>query len=328
VLEGFEAQSKGLDNESGLNKRAMEIRVQSYQSLKQFDKAADVLIELLRKAPGGRASAYVLGISQRLRDEYDRAVAAGDKQLAGERITALANLSGSLVKWATETKNPNLYMYKVYDADTQRLYGASLTGGEKATQLKKSMEMFQAMRSPENLAAYKAHIAERKKDNPQDKTDPEQPDPAVALGTALTSYDLADWKTAAAELRRLRYGNKLGTRNRVKTDDKTGETRITPNDQYWEAMFKYYDATAKWSAAEPDNGDAKKEVEAVKTLLRRDYVAGPDDVGGTKWRDNFERLRKELIPDLNLDEIRASTTAPTSQPATQAAEPAAAGVEK
>jgi hypothetical protein len=170
-------------------------------------------------------------------------------------------------------------------------------------------------------------VEERKKENPKDKTNPEDPDPAVTLGMALTSFDLKDWKTASVELKRLRFAGKLGSRARTEIDAKTGETRIVPNDQYWEAMYKYYEGTRQWAKADPSNDDAQKELEAVKILLRRDYVAGPDEVGGTKWRDAFEALRKELIPDLDVDALRQQQeqeqqSAPEA-PETQPAEPVA-----
>ena len=323
ILEGFEKQSAGVENEAALNKKVMELRVPAYMQLKQFNKAADELIALLKREPGGRAAGLVLGILQRLEDDYDRALAENNAAAAKQILANRANLSGFLVKWASESKDPNvtknLYVYKVYDADSQRLYGTSLEGDQRKAQLEKAMAAFEAMRSPENVAAFKAFVAERKKDNPRDKTDPEAPDPAVTLGMAKTSYDLSDWKTAATELKRILFAGKLGARSIAETDAKTGETKIVPNEQYWEAMAKYYRSTQRWAAAEPDNSDPQKELEAVKTLLRRDYVAGADQAGGTKWREMYETLRKELVPDLNMEELRNATpaTQPTSSPVAQ-----------
>ena len=186
------------------------------------------------------------------------------------------------------------------------------------------MDAFKALRSPENVAAYKTFVAERKKENPQDKTDPEQPDPAVTLGMALTSYDLEDWKTAAdgAQAAALRPASSA-TARRPQTDDKTGEVEGRAQRPVLGGDVQVLRRRPrKWAKAEPDNADAQKELEAVKTLLRRDYVAGPDEVGGAKWREGFERLRKELIPDLNLDELRQPSPARSR---TQPADPVAAG---
>lgn len=331
LLDGFEAQAAGLDNEAALNKRVMELRVSSYMQLKQFNKAAEMLLPLLEKEPGGRATGKVLGILQKLNEDYDRAKAAGNDEAARDILANRANLSGFLVKWAAESKDPNvnknLYVYKLYDADTQRLFGSAMPDGqEKDAQLKKAMASFQALRQPNEVAAYKTLVMERKKDNPKDKTNPDDPDPGVTLGMALTSFELKDWKTASTELKRLRFAGKLGARARTDTDPKTGETVVVPNDQYWEAMYKYYESSRQWAATDPQNEDAQKELEAVKTLLRRDYVAGVDEVGGVKWREQFETLRKELIPDLNLDELRRSMSpAPATAPAeTQPSTPVAA----
>ncbi len=326
LLENFEKQSAGLENEAALNKKVMELRVAGNMQLKQFNKAAEGLIALLAKEPGGRAAGLVLGIVQQLRNDYDRSTAEGKKDAARDIAGNLANLTGFLVKWASDSKDPNvnknLYLYKVYDADTQRIYGTSLDGEQRTAQLKKAMEAFQAMRTPENVAAYEASVAERQKDNPRDKTDPDASDPSVTLGMALTSYDLQDWKTAATELKKLRFAGKIGTRSRPEVDAKTGEAKIVPNEQYWEAMYKYYNAVSQWASGAPQDEDARKELDAVKTLMRRDYVAGADDVGGTKWREEFESLRKTLVPDLNVDELRQAVNgAPTAAPAS-ASEPA------
>jgi tetratricopeptide (TPR) repeat protein len=320
TLTGFEKRSAGVDNEAALNKKVMELRVASYMQLKQFNKAADELIALLKREPGGRAEGMVLGILQRLEDDYDRSVAEKDAAAAKQVLSNRADLSGFLVKWASESKDPNitknLYVYKVYDADSQRLYGTVLEGAERKAQLEKAMAAFEALRQPNEVAAFKAMVEDRKKENPNLKINPDEPDPGVALGMAKTSYDLGDWKTAATELKRLRSAGRLGARSIPQNDPKTGETKIVPNEQYWEAMAKYYTSTQKWAAAEPENGDAQKELEAVKTLLRRDYVAGVDDVGGTKWRESFGTLRKELVPDLDVEQLRKASpaTQPTPEP--------------
>jgi hypothetical protein len=337
VLEGFENRTKGLDNEQPLNKKVMELRVASLMQLKQFDKAADVLIELLEKEPGGLAAGLVLGILQKLNEDYDRAIAQGNKEAARDILKDRANLSGFLVKWAANNADPNvkknLYVYEVYDADTQRLYGQSLEDeAQRKPALQKANDAFQKLRTPAKVDEYKAVVAQRKLDNPEDKTDPDAPDPAVTLGMALVSYDLRDWKTASQELKKLRFGGKLGSRAVQQTDMKTGEVRVVPNEQYWEAMYKYYNSTYEWARSAPQDNDGQAELSAVKTLLRRDYVAGADDVGGIKWREPFEKLRKELIPDLDLESLKrpavgGTAPAPASQPAKEA-EPVATGNAK
>lgn len=324
-LDGFEKQSTGLDNEAALNKKVMELRVAAYIQLKQFNQAATTLIALLEKQPGERAQGMVLGVLRRLNEDYDRAIAAGDMAAAGELAKNRSQLSGRLIEWAQNSKDEkvakDLYLYKRFDAETQRQYGATLQGDDRTAQLKRAMDAYAALRSPENVASYKNFVLERKKANPQDKTDPEAADPAVMLGMALCSYDLQDWKTAATELKKLRFSGKLGVRTRTETDEKTGEQRVVPNDQYWEAMYKYYSAVNEWAKADAANADAQAELGAVKKLLLRDYVAGPDEVGGDKWREPFEKLRKQLLPELNLDELRQGQ--PTTGEATPASAPAA-----
>ena len=332
-LDGYEKLSAGLDNGTALNNKVMELRVAAYIQLKQFNQAATTLIALLEKQPGERAQGMVLGVLRRLNEDYDRAIAAGDMETARELAKNRSQLSKRLVEWAQNSKDEkvtkDLYLYRRFDAETQRQYGATLQGDERTAQLKRAMDAYTTLRAPEDVAAYKAFVLDRKKNNPQDKTDPEAPDPAVTLGMALTSYDLNEWTTAATELKKLRFSGKLGVRTRTETDEKTGEQRVVPNDQYWEAMYKYYNAVNQWAKADPQNADGQAELGAVKKLLLRDYVAGPDEVGGVKWREPFEKLRKELLPDLNLDELRQGQPATEGAPATTtqsapATEPAAA----
>jgi hypothetical protein len=90
------------------------------------------------------------------------------------------------------------------------------------------------------------------------------------------SYTGLDAQTASVELKRLRFQGKLGSRARTEVDAKTGETRIVPNDQYWEAMFKYYEGTRQWAKTDPSNEDAQKELEAVKIYRREgDFFQSP-----------------------------------------------------
>jgi hypothetical protein len=325
IIDGFEQQTANLDNADALNRKVMELRVAAQIQLGQTQQAAETLQALVAREPGGRAQGLVLGILQKLNDDYNRAKAAGDDARAADIIKSRAGLSGVLVDWATKHKDEkvrrNLYVYKVYDADTQRLYGESLDGADRDKQLRKAAAAFQDLQKPVNVDAYKQVVADRKKENPKDKTDPDAPDPQVTLGLALTTYDLKDWKTATTELRKLVYGRKIGTRTRTEVDAKTGEYKILPNDQYWEAVYRYYDGAVQWAKSAPDDKDAQAELNAVKTMLRRDYVAGPDEVGGTKWREEFEKLRKDLIPDLDLNGLRkpaAPGVAPASQPVVKA----------
>ena len=350
VLQDFEKQSEGVENADALNKKVMELRVAAQVQLDQTEAAAATLQKLVAREPGGRAAGLVLGILQKLNEDFDRARAAGDADRARKILKARVGLSGVLVQWAAKHADAkvraNVYTYEVYDADTQRLYAQSLEDeAERKASLQRAMTAFQRLQSGPKVAEYKAIVAARKKENPEDKTDPDQPDPAVTLGMALVSYDLGAWKTASQELKRLRFNGKLGSRQVRQTDAKTQEQRIVPNDQYWEAMYKYYNGTYEWAQAGGEDADAQAELNAVRTLLRRDYVAGASDVGGVKWREPFEKLRKELIPEFDLASLQAPAAAgdaagtgaggdnaPASQPAEpqpeKEPEPVAAGAAK
>jgi hypothetical protein len=316
TLEGFEARTADLPNREGLDRAGQNIRIRAYVGSGQPEKAGEVLDALI-KTGDARAAGLAYGILQQLNVEFDKVKTAGDMGRARNILKLRASLSLALVDSTAKSTKPEMqarvYAFRRYAADAQRQYGESLEGAERIAQLQKAKTAFLNLRSPAIINEYKAMVLERKKNNPEDKTDPDAPDPSVQLGLALVSYGLEDWKTAAVELKNLRFTGKLGTRTLIERDPITNEEKVVPNDQYWEANYKYYSAVVKWAAAAPNDDDAAKELDAVKIMLRRDYVAGPDEVGGPKWHEQFEELRKQLIPDLNLDELRKPGAA--SQPA-------------
>src|SRR5581483_11313897 len=102
----------------------MYIRVQCYMSSGQYNDATRELVSLLNKTEGGQGAQIVYNLLDKLNADFDRAEQANDlaamKTLAKNR----AQLSGFLVDWAANNKDPGIrkytYRYRVFDAETQR----------------------------------------------------------------------------------------------------------------------------------------------------------------------------------------------------------------
>jgi hypothetical protein len=124
-------------------------------------------------------------------------------------------------------------------------------------------------------------------------------DPAVARGIAMIQYDLGNFTEAQQRLARLLADGKLGSA--LIDVDENGQTRTIDNDAYWEAVLKLIRANLALGA----------DAENQKNFLKSQYIRWGNHVGGTKWKAEFERLRKELIPDYQIE----SATAPATQPA-------------
>ena len=194
-------------------------------------------------------------------------------------------------------------------ADSKRLAG-TLSGDQKL--LRDALAAYQKLQSPEMDALFKKEAA----DNP--KLDPNSPHPNVLLGIGLTSFDLGDYKTAQATLGPLLVRKRLGGPEQPKLDDKTGETRYEDNEPYWEANYKLLRSNVELYKQNKNDPAAAEAYENTKSGLKSLYVRG--NVGGQKWKQKFEELRREIIPDFDPKSL-----APQSRPATEPAPAPTAG---
>jgi hypothetical protein len=311
ALEQLEAEVKGLPGAGEMLNRGLFLRVKSLMTAGRSDEATRTLIALLEKTGGQQGQEIVLGLLSRLNDDYSKAEAAGDvnlmRSLAGNR----AQLSGFLVNWARNNKNPDiakrLYSYSVYDAES-KLKAGMLARDEK--QLREALAAFEKLRTPEMVELYRREAA----GNP--KVDPDYPHPNVLLGIGLAAFELGDFATAQKNLGQLVFDRKLGSPKIEKVDEKTGETKYVDNENYWEAWYKLLRSNVELFKKNKENADAKAGYENARTALKQRYIQG--DVGGQKWRDAFEKLRQELIPE--FDPKKLPTTQPQPQPGPAAPE--------
>jgi hypothetical protein len=137
----------------------------------------------------------------------------------------------------------------------------------------------------------------------------------ISLGVGLIAFDLNDFATAQQRLGQLLTDRKLGTPT-VPVEE-NGQTRITENDQYWEATLKLMKSNLALAAANPSDTKAQAAKTETINYLKQLFIRWGRAIGGPKWSPQFEQMRKELVPDFDPDAM--ATTLPggaASEPAT------------
>jgi hypothetical protein len=315
-LQNFESVAAGLPNEKELLGTALYTRVQAYMALGDSNSATQTLVTLLKTRPGGEGAAIVYKLLQKLNEELDQARAAGErarmKQLANNR----AQLSGFLVDWAKNNPDPNIrkftYRYSVFDAATKHL-AADLEEdpAQRKAALQAALALYRRLESPESAALYQATL---EANSPEAKA--HEADPAVALGIGLITYDLGDYAEAQKRLGTLLTGRKLGTP--TITVEQNGESKQVENDQYWEATLKLMRSNVALAAANPSDAAAQAAKTETVNYLKQLYIRYGREVGGKKWSPEFEKLRKEIAPEVNPEQFKidsGATTEATTRPA-------------
>lgn len=298
LLDGFEQLIAGSPNEKILAGDALLTRVNAYVAMGQLKQATDALVALLNQTGGAQGAEFVRGLLDRLDKELERAEAASNTKAMGDIARSEADLSGFLVEWAKNSPNAEIkkftYQYMVFDARTKRLAGSlAQDGDEKKKLLEQAMNAYKQLQSPENVARYKQTLDARRVANGD--IDPNQPDPNVSLGIALTDYEMKDYADASKLLGDLLNNGKLGGPTLAQNDASGNEARVVDNDVYWDATYKLYRSNIA-SAGEAGLDGTKR---GLKNLLIRGGIPG-------KWQEQYEALRKEIIPEFNVASLAAT----------------------
>jgi hypothetical protein len=283
-------------------------------AVNDYTAATNQLVQLLDREPA-RGGRIVYDLLQKLNEALDKSQAAGNEALVRTIANNRAKLTGFLVTWAKENANPavkNLaYGYAVFDAEVQR-FAAVHEPDASARQagLSRALELFNKLNTPENIPKYLATLPpEQQPTTNESESQSTVPtyDPAVILGTARTQFDLGQWAEARDGFSRLLSDRRLGPPVSV-VEDEQGQPREIENDNYWEAVLKLIRANVALG-----NG-----VEESKRYLKEQLVRwGEQRVGGKKWKDEFKKLRAELIPDFDPNSV--PTMGPTTSPTTDGA---------
>jgi hypothetical protein len=265
---------QGLPDAKSLISGALFLRVQAYMQLNRNNDATKTLVEYLNATSANEGAQTVHDLLATLNTELDEARTSGDaaqiRQLADNR----AMLSGFLVKWADGSQDPKIhgyaYIYRRFDADTKRLAGELETDPTaRQRDLTAALDLYKQLQSPENVVLYQSSL--------DPGADKDYPDPLVTLGIGLIAYEQHDCQTVKDTLGRLIQDEKLGENN----------------DQYWEAAYKLLDCMhtlAKQGDPHTSDADVAKSLKVL-------YLIWRDETGGPKYHDQFEALRKEVLPD-------------------------------
>jgi tetratricopeptide (TPR) repeat protein len=313
LLTGFDEAVKGMPEEKLLVNQALLARLNANMALGKLNEAKDSLVMLLNKSGGAQGADFVRGLLDKLDKDLNKAEAVHDTARMAEIAQSEADLSGYLVDWAKNNPNAEIkssaYRYMVFDARTKRLAGTLSTDpAKREALLAKAMDAYKKLQSPENTTLFKATLDQAK--IASGDLDPNQPDPNVRLGIALTDFELKNYKESGEILGDLLNNGKLGPAT-LATVDTTGEQKVVDNDTYWEATYKLYFSNV--AAAKGDETGLAGTKQGLKNLLVRGGIP-------TKWQDQFEGLRKQIIPEFDV----ATLLAPTSQPAGGATQPVSA----
>jgi hypothetical protein len=276
LLGGFEASVRDLPESDSLLAGALFLRVQAYVDLGREDDATRTLVQYLNSTSGIEGAQAVHDLLAKLNDELDEAKAKSDMGKVRRIATDRAALSGFLIKWAQSSTDPKIhrytYIYARYDADAKRL-AATLEAkpADRQRDLAGALRLYRGLQSPENVALYQATF------DANSQIDKAYPDPLVSLGIGLIAYDLGDCQTVKATLGPLIQDEKLGENN----------------DQCWEATYKLLDCMHTLAQkSDPNTTDAQ-----VQQSLKILYLIWRDGTGGAKWHEQFESLRRQLLPN-------------------------------
>ncbi|HZK81867.1 MAG TPA: hypothetical protein VFC46_12385, partial [Humisphaera sp.] len=285
-------------------------RIECYMAVGNTNQAVEELTKLIATSKEGEGIALVRQLLDQLDKEFANANMAHNLEL--QRVTAKneAMLTHYLVDWSKKTPSVAkfYYAYAVYDARTQRLAGSLAENpAERKKLLVEASERFRGLQSKEMHALYIAQKAVK------DQIDagalsPDDGDPQVATGLALTEFDLGNYKGAKEQLDGLIANKKLGTPQIESIDPATGERKLKDNDLYWEGTLKSIKSSYEVAKAANDAKALSVAAQSLKNMLVRGGI--PD-----RWQEGFEALRKDLAPDYNPTAPIASQKPATTQAA-------------
>ncbi|HZO06868.1 MAG TPA: hypothetical protein VFB52_10815, partial [Solirubrobacterales bacterium] len=303
LLADFEKQAEGLPNQAELLGSVLFARVQSHMALGNTNEATATLVTLLKARPGGEGATIVFNLLEKLNADLDRARAAGDVEQMKVLANNRAQLSGFLVDWAKNNADENIrkftYRYSVFDAATKHL-AADLEADAAARKagLEKALALYESLQSEENTKLYHSTLPPT-----ASAADRSAPDPAVSLGIGLIAYDLGNYPESQKRLGQLLTDRKLGAPMTETIEN--GEPKVVENDKYWEATLKLLRSNVAIG------GDAKTQSE---NYLKQLYIRWGEQVGGTKWKPQFVKLKQELIPTFDPNTEPVDSTPATTEP--------------
>ena len=280
VLNDFESAAGGLPNEADLLGEALLIRVQAYVQLGDTDKATGQLVTLAKQNPLN-AGQVVYNLLKKLDDQATAAEAAGRSDEVGRLERNRATLTPFLVEWAENHPDPRIkkltYSYRVADADTQwRAAERTTDAAQKKALLDTALRRFTELNDAKYRDAYLDTLS------PEARASATY-NPQIRLGLARTYFSQGDYKNARLQLATLFTDRLLGS-GYVTVPDAAGTFESRENASYWEALYKLIRS----------NVALGENVDAMKGLLKEQFLIYGDGTGGRRWANDYAALAKEL----------------------------------
>lgn len=303
ILGDFESVVQGMPGADDLLAEALFYRVNALMALGRNAEATSTLLDLLKTKGGNEGAQIIFGLLKKLDADLDTARQAKDLDQVRALLKARADLSGPLVQWSANNADPKIrqytYQYMVFDAATKQQSALAETDHDKRIAgLKQALTLYKNLLSDESIARWQKTV------DPT-KVDLKFGDVSVFYALGLLNYELGYYDEAAAKLGRLLADRKLGMARTPVTRD--NETVLEDNPQYWEATYKLYRSNVEL-AKMPGTRNAAKLMDDTRSGLKLLYIREGQGVGGAKWHDQFEQLRKEIIPDYVPAPDTAATT--------------------
>ena len=292
ILKDFQTVVQGSPGADDLLAEALFYRVNALMAMGRNAEATSTLLDLLKTKGGNEGAQVIFGLLKKLDADLDVARRGEDVEQTRKLLKARADLSGPLVEWSQKNPDPKIkaytYQYMIFDAATKQQ--AALAEPDRVKRfagLRQALALYQNLLSDQNIKRWQQTV------DPA-KADLRFGDVSVFYAIGLLNYELANYEEASAKLARLLTDRKLGMARTPVTRD--GETVLEDNPQYWEATYKLYRGNVE-RAKDPATSNARKLTEDTRSGLKLLYIREGDGVGGQRWRQQFEELRKEIIPE-------------------------------
>jgi hypothetical protein len=255
-------------------------------ALGKTQDAVDEVKKLVASQPGGNAGVLFTMIGQ-MDDAFAKAKAAGDRESMRQNSAAQVALITPLIEQTKDEAVRN--RYKQWKADL----------------------VLRAARNEEDAARRAQYLAEAqqtftelmglaKEGTPQFDT--------MRYKLALVSYELKDYKKVQQELGQLIADRRLGAPD-VREPSPDGNDTFRENPVYWEGLLRYMQAN--WELSKTDKSPQMTEaITNARDTLKTLYINRGKNVGGERLRDEYARLKAEMLPGWDETQVAPSATQP------------------
>jgi hypothetical protein len=272
MLDGFEEKIAAAADADKAHIDALRLRIDCYRDMGDIDQATKALVTLMA-ANEKEGQELMFGVLKTVDNDMDTAKAAGNtadlKRLAQDR----AQLSGFVVKWASNNKDPKVQQqlanYQMYDADSKR----------------------EAAELMDDAAARKSGLEEALKEY-KDLNSKNPDDPAAQLGIGLASFSLGHYQDAIDYLAPLM--DKTQVLHPMKEVTENGMTRTVEDPQFWQANYERLESLVQLYNQNPSDPARQKDLSDANSYLGSLYIINGKKTGGTTYHDQFEKLKTEI----------------------------------